>query len=350
MSKLNQQKQEALNQKSMKKSLIPVASNSPELAGRIPFKLILDEQGNLSFRWIFIGQHQFSEPFFDETISACLSLPENSTMPFTNAETLIERAEAVDAVLPSAFIFHISRCGSTLLAQQLCVDERFIVLSEVPLLDDILRIPFTVQKNYPLVDKLFCAILRLLGQKRNGTEKYLFVKTDSWHLMFFETIRKLFPDIPSLLLYRSPKEVIRSHQKLRGRHAVAGPLEKELFGFEEYVSELFPDAYFELVLQCYFEKCLQIISTDKNAKALSYHDGAMKMLLETLDACEISLEELTLSTMEKRTEQHSKYPENKFAAEEKVAGDSSPSLSVQLFDQLNELQRKADCNKQVSGK
>ncbi|CAN5829771.1 hypothetical protein BH11BAC7_BH11BAC7_06110 [soil metagenome] len=323
----------------MKTQLKTVAANSPLLTGRIPYKLLLDEKGNVFFRWLFIGQKKITEPFFDETISACLSLPENSEMPCTTDETLLERAGMTATVAPAAFIFHISRCGSTLLSQLLCIDERFIVLSEVPLLDQVLRLPFSGNKDFSYVEKLFPAVLALLGQKRNGNEEYLFVKTDSWHLMFFETIRNLFPGIPALLLYRSPPEVIRSHQKLRGMHAVPGPIEREVFGFEESVNELFPDVYLERVLEKYFKKIIDILATDNYSKAVSFHDGAMKMLHDTLQPCAITMLAAVLDEMEKRTTHHSKFPENKFVPEMLIQNASS-SIVEKLFEQLEETKEK----------
>lgn len=327
----------------MRRQFNIVPADSPELDGRIPYKLIFDEKGNLFFRWLFIGQKKINEPFFDETISACLSLPENSTMPYTTDGTMMERSKLVDAVSPAAFIFHISRCGSTLLAQLLCIDERFIVLSEVPILDQVLRLPFSGRKNSSDVDKLFSALLRLLGQRRNGKEEYLFVKTDSWHLMFFEILRRLFPGISALLLYRSPGDVIRSHQKLRGMHAVPGPLEREIFGFEESVNELFPDQYLERVLESYFKKCLDILATDNYSKALSYHDGALKMLHDTISVCAISMRADVLAQMEDRTMHHSKYPGNKFAPETFVNEASSKTVT-ELFEQLEEARQKQMVN------
>src|SRR6187551_105479 len=118
-----------------------VTAESPELSGRIPYKMTFNENGELLFRWIYVGQKRFEESFFSETILNCLSLPQNTEMPYTTAETLIEKAKSVDGVEPSAFVFHVSRCGSTLLTQMLCIDERFVVLSEASLLDDVLRLP-----------------------------------------------------------------------------------------------------------------------------------------------------------------------------------------------------------------
>ncbi|HET6991907.1 MAG TPA: sulfotransferase family protein, partial [Bacteroidia bacterium] len=304
--------------------------------------MIIDKDGTLLFKWLFIGNKKFSEPFFDETISSCLSFQENSSMPFTTAGTLLQMAESVEPVKPSAFIFHISRCGSTLLSQMLCIDESIVVLSEVPLLDDLLRISFSDKnKNIPDAEKLFCAVLTILAQKRNGKEKHLFIKTDSWHLMFFERIRKLFPSIPALILYRAPAEVIRSQQKRTGMHAVQGPILPEIFGFSnEQIKELLPDNYFELVLEAYFRKCLSILKTDYHTKAISYHDGPMKIFQDTIRFCNLTINPEMIAEMEKRTTHHSKYPGEKFSPEIPVVKELTSTFAEELFGKLDEMKKR----------
>jgi hypothetical protein len=319
-----------------------VVADSPELSGRIPYKMTFDEEGRLLFRWVFIGQKKFEESFFSETVFNCLSLPQNSDMPFTTAETLIEKAKSVDAVTPYGFIFHVSRCGSTLLTQMLCIDQSCIVISEAGVLDDVLRLPFSNRgKIIPPVNELFCAVLHLLGEKRSGKEKYLFVKTDSWHLLFYKTFRELFPDVPALLIYRSPKEVIRSQKKQRGMHAVKDQLEPEIFGWNaESIAELLADPYLELVLEKYFNSCLQILSADTKAHAISYHDGAIEMLKRALDVYSLDINKETFAAMKERTAHHSKYPGNKFSGEAAVEEVFSNSVLEKLFEKLNEEKEK----------
>lgn len=312
-----------------------VPANSPELVGRIPSKMMVDAKGNIFFRWIYIGSKKFEEPFFSESLLTCLSLPQNSNMPYTTAETLLEKARDVDAVAPSAFIFHISRCGSTLLSQMLCCDERMIVLSEVPLLDEILRLPFSHPDKEFSVQQLYFALLKLLGQKRSGKEEFLFIKTDSWHLHFFETLRNYFPKLPFLLLYRSPQEVIRSQQKQRGMHALTGLLEPQIFGHtQEELLQRSMDKHLEMVLEGYFEKMLSILATDKNSTPISYHEGAMAMMQAALETCRISISPETFAAIKIRTQTHSKNPSHAFSPEEIIPPAASSHLE-KLFDHLN---------------
>ena len=97
------------------------------------------------------------------------------------------------------------------------LDPQVIVLSEVPVLDEWLRSSLAER------DPLFAATLRLLGQRRFGNEHALFVKTDCWHIFFADRLRRLYPETPFILLYRSPEAVLVSHRKIRGTQMVQGP-------------------------------------------------------------------------------------------------------------------------------
>jgi hypothetical protein len=172
-----------------------------------PYRLVIKDE--LLCQWMQMGEMKFTEPFFEETILKCRHVNSNPYLPTTSIEGMIEGAAGIAALEPAAFIFHVSRCGSTLLSQLLSLDEQHIVLSEVPLLDELLRVH---RGSIPqgLEDEALKAAIKLLGQERTGNEKLLFVKLDSWHIFYWKKLRELYPRVPFILLYRSPAEVVRS--------------------------------------------------------------------------------------------------------------------------------------------
>ena len=112
---------------------------SNELKNWVPWKL-----SNTLCEWLYTGNKKFTEPFFDDTISVCRNLDENRK-PYkvvSDLQIMAEWAGDINALVPSAIIFHVSRCGSTLLSQLLGLDETHIVLSEVPFFDELLRLPY----------------------------------------------------------------------------------------------------------------------------------------------------------------------------------------------------------------
>lgn len=93
----------------------------------LPLKLI--EKGNkLLLEWVYMGKNEFNKPFFDETLSEFKQ--QNSTPPnlvstrLTPLKFLIDVAHSIEKVPPNLFIFHTSRCGSTLATQLLSLTKK----------------------------------------------------------------------------------------------------------------------------------------------------------------------------------------------------------------------------------
>jgi hypothetical protein len=126
----------------------------------------------------------------------------------------------------------MSRCGSTLVAQMLAALPQNIVVSEAPPIDAILRREFegiTEEKRIAWLRGLLSA----LGQPRNGDERQFFVKFDSWHSISLPLIRRAFPDVPWIFLYRDPLEVMVSQIKQGGIYTVPGLIDFELPGLDK---------------------------------------------------------------------------------------------------------------------
>jgi hypothetical protein len=89
--------------------------------------------------WCYLGRRRFVEPFFDETIQQCLRLPFNQLF---RPQTGLDARETLAAEHPGlplhGIIFHMLRCGSTLLAQQLAALGQTAVLSEASPIDGVL--------------------------------------------------------------------------------------------------------------------------------------------------------------------------------------------------------------------
>ena len=159
---------------------------------------------------------RFTTPFFADTLQqqaeqqrlVCLT-------PLPHPPQLRQSLQQLPVLAPSAFIFHISRCGSTLLTQLLSTLPQCIVMSEPPIIDAILR-------HSPEPDPLLLREMILaLGQRRFGESHYV-IKLDSWHLPHLPLLRRIFPDTPCWFLYREPQAVLASHQRQRGPQMVPG--------------------------------------------------------------------------------------------------------------------------------
>ena len=283
----------------------------------IPYRL-LEEGNSCSCRWLYLGDEKITDPFFDETIARCKRLSHNSriTKCVSSIEILPEWAQQVESISPTAIIFHISRCGSTLVSQLLSLQPSNIVLSEVPLFDELLRWGNKnneMQMTLPLLK----AAIDLYGAKRNEKSGYLFIKTDSWHIHFYQQLRKLYPQIPFILLYRKPDEVIRSQQKRRGMQSIPGLLEPEIFGFNKnQILQSGLDDYMVRVVETYLQAFIQVLNTDKLALPVNYSEGAFCIVNKIAGVTGITINDEQKSAMRQRSTFHAKYPEQVFVEEE----------------------------------
>ncbi len=309
------------------------------LNGWVPYKLLADNNGDVNFRWLYVGNHSFTEPFFEESIASCLSLPQNvpGKFPVTSAETLVRIAEQADSVSHTAFIYHISRCGSTLVAQLLSCDPCNIVLSEVPLLDAILRTTDSLQNDFAR-EQQYKAVVKLLSRRRNA-EQRVFVKTDSWHVLYYRQLNAWYPAVPSFLMYRSPKEVGASQAKHPAMHSVPGVIEPSLFQLEaEEAMNMTRGSYLDHVLGCYFSAYVEILKSNKVSVALSYHDGAMKITEKVFSTCGYFPDEQIITAMQNRVGFHSKNPEKNFSGDmHGPSGWGDFVKSEEMFRKLKEV-------------
>ena len=233
--------------------------NAHQLTGWIPIRVYWKERRPL-VDWCWLGARRFTEPFFDHTIDACLRLPfSNLVRPQTPIELLRERHAIKPGLEPRGFIFHMSRCGSTLVSQMLAALSNNVVISEAGSIDSVLRSKF---RQPPLTDEQRADWLRwmvsALAQRRGGDEEHLFIKFDSWGVLDFPLIRRVFPGVPWIFLYRNPIEVLVSQLGRRGAHMVPGGIEPELFGMSlDEVFKMLPEEYCARVLARICEAALQ---------------------------------------------------------------------------------------------
>lgn len=309
----------------------------------IPYKL--GRHDPILCEWIYTGGKNFDEPFFGDSISACRQLKENngrykSISQLNMLETWADGLQ--DIPEPTAIIFHVSRCGSTLFSQLLGLQEKHLVLSEVPFFDELLRLPFRqpgIAANE--VSAMLKASVRIYGNSRTEKPAHIFIKTDSWHLFFYEHLREMYPRAASILLFRDPWEVIKSQQRRRGMQSVPGVLEPALFGFSaEEATETDLDKYMAMVLHRYFSKMIKIAEDDPLALLVNYSEGADSCIKKIFSHLKIPLDASAKAGLNVRVKYHGKYPDRLFAEEnENVLPPEYVSPVMKLFKQLDELRR-----------
>lgn len=311
----------------------------------IPHRLST-RSGQLLFEWLYTGTLPYTDPFFDETLAKCRQYPQNSggNKSVSTPEALAEWSTEIDSIQPTAFIFHVSRCGSTLVSQALGMLPRHISLAEVPLFDSILRMGY----QHPQYDEaargeLLKAAIQFYGAKRTGAEEQLFIKADSWHLCFYKVLRKLYPHTPFIILYRNPEAVLHSNHIKKGVQGVYGLVEPELLGLHDItVEQRHPDVYMTLVLEQFYKTIAGICNIDNNTLLLNYNQGLPAMMQAIADFTGLTLTDEYKTAIDQRGQYNAKHPGEKFKEREfdlQVDNDVLQRLHA-LYEDIDRLRLK----------
>jgi len=203
------------------------------LDGWLPGRIFWDD-GDVEasvVEWIWCDAPRFTDAFLDDTFNALMRHPANVLFrrrtTLAHLEAWVERSPGIP---PTGFIFHVSRCGSTLLAHLLGRLDGALVLSEPGPVDSLIRAGERLERTQQVA--LLRAMVGALGQARAPGQDRLFVKFDAWNTLQHDLVREAFPETPWVFLYRDPVEVLVSAVGRRGVHTVPGLLTGALFGIE----------------------------------------------------------------------------------------------------------------------
>lgn len=134
-----------------------------------------------------------------------------------------------------------------------------VVISEARPIDATLRAQFN---STEATDDRRIAWLRwmvsALAQRWRGEEQHFFIKFDAWNTLELPLIRRAFPDVPWVFVYRDPVEVMVSQFNQRGAHMIPGVLPLGLFGMDvQTATSLPPEEYCAKVLALICKAALQ---------------------------------------------------------------------------------------------
>ena len=188
--------------------------------------------GAPQFDWAWFGDKRLRESFYLDSARRAGSLPFNLLCRTRTDLTGIVADSPGDALPLAGLVFHMSRCGSTLLAQMLGAVPAHVVASEPEPLDAVLLWAWREQVPIDQAVPAVRAIVAALGRRRGTGAERFFIKADAWHTLSLPLLRAAFPDIPWVYLFRDPLEVMVSHQRMAGMQTVAGLMPEALFGIE----------------------------------------------------------------------------------------------------------------------
>jgi len=190
------------------------AASVPEMKGWVPVSVRLRDSEPWA-TWAYAPGHRFTEPFFEESVRVLLR------DPFTKLFRRELPLRPQEGVAPDGFIFHLSRCGSTLISRSLAAAHSTLVLSEPPLLDAMVQSGRVEWLQW---------MVAALGQSRSMEQTRFLIKLDAWHIRSMDLFRAAFPDVPWIFVVRDPLEVMASHARQPGLHTAPGAMNPEALG------------------------------------------------------------------------------------------------------------------------
>ena len=181
-----------------------------------------------ALEWAWLGSLRLTDPFFSDTISRSFRRPYASLFRRRTSLDLLAADLAKSELLrPAGFIFHISRCGSTLICQALTALPEVRVLSEPPAVGGALRNGAT---DHDIRSTILAHCLKWSSDSR---ENAVVIKFDCWDIGHAERIAALFPETPRIFVVRDPLEVLVSQMSQPGSWTLPGVLPADIPGINE---------------------------------------------------------------------------------------------------------------------
>lgn len=174
--------------------------------------------GRPGLTWMNMSDVELKEPFFQQTVDRVRDEEPWRGVLFTEFDALLQLDQFLPRVRPAGFIFHSSRCGSTLVANACRALDDSIVLSEAYVIDKLVARFITDAGDDPVKSSLYSVLLRAavnaLAYNDRVNKPRVFVKFSCCGVSQLERIARIWPDVPWVFLYRDPVETIVSNMKM----------------------------------------------------------------------------------------------------------------------------------------
>jgi hypothetical protein len=291
-------------------SAAPILCTAWPPAGWLPSRSIPMAEAP-AFDWLWLGSRALLLPFFEDDICGARAMPFNWLFRIrTSMETVIAGAGGKGELPLQGLIFHMSRCGSTLLAQMLAAVPGNAVSSEPEPLDGVIQWARKKEVAQEIASTAIRAIVAALSRDRRTGALRHFIKLDAGHALALPLIRTAFPYVNWVYLYRSGVEVMVSHMRQPGALTTQGVSSEQLTDLDTDVA--LPNEEF----------AARVIARIGKAIIAHFHLGG-GMLVAYPDIAGIAIAEhfgLELDSADKAAlraaaSRDAKYPEKEFASD-----------------------------------
>ena len=148
-------------------------------------------------------------PMVSQLLDTCL---DRETVSLTELNSRLALS-TVPVIQPSGFIFHSARCGSTLIANVLAADDKYLVLAEPPLPVMIYRMCRKHHCSTQFRRLLIESVIKVMGSSPYHDE--FFVKFQSASSLYIQDLRAIYPQVRTV---PSPSSLSLSHTHTQHLH------------------------------------------------------------------------------------------------------------------------------------
>ncbi len=163
-------------------------------------------------RWMRAGREAFAEPFFDSTTRRLRMKTPAVLECETPLDGIHEFASRLSPIEPRGIIFHMSRCGSTLLLNAMRTAGGVLGLGEAEPIEAALR--FMSAGSMYWKDRgmsLIRDLVTIFGNHSEDTRRAVIIKSVPVGIVSLPLLRSIWPAVPCIILIRDPVEVLVSN-------------------------------------------------------------------------------------------------------------------------------------------
>ena len=181
--------------------------------GLIPARI---DSRNRQILWVDLEEFHCYEGFFEEALLSLATLRGAHPPAFLSDLLALESVPVSEllqgsSLVPSAFIFHAGRCGSTLLTRVLARSRTNMVFSEAAAHNQIWAALAAMSRERGT--DLYRRLILEMGRRRLSSHRAHVIKFTSYNIVQFDRIRAAFPDTPALFLFREPAALLQSYHR-----------------------------------------------------------------------------------------------------------------------------------------
>jgi hypothetical protein len=174
------------------------------IPGWIPVSVDVAE---LTLSWLEMTADDLVDPMFQQTMSRVRRRAPPAREGRSDFNFLFDYAGPRPSIVPSGIIFHLSRCGSTVLSNSLRHAPNAIVLSECPLISDLCLATLLHPHRTELLTNLIASAVSVIASSSARRDARLVIKCASVDLLSIHVLRRIWPSVKAALIIRDPREI-----------------------------------------------------------------------------------------------------------------------------------------------